>query len=119
MGWRLTSRCTFALRRLLPRDRLTDLSNLQSGTLFAAAGDNNCYAFDLSTGKLMATLWCVPWFTALLTATDRDLCHLLSGHTNYLHAVLVLKHSHQLATAAEDGFVRLWDMRSGHAANGM
>jgi WD40 repeat protein len=65
------------------------------GVFFAASGDNCCHAYDLGAGTETAAL---------------------KGHTNYLHAVLVMGQSRQVVTAAEDGCVRLWDMRSGLSA---
>jgi WD40 repeat protein len=68
----------------------------QTETVFAATGDGLCHAYDASSG--METTTC-------------------SGHTNYLHAAVVLPQSRQLATGSEDGTVRLWDVRSGGGAS--
>lgn len=68
----------------------------QTGTLFAATGDGLCHGYDASSGK--QTVAC-------------------SGHTNYLHTVVVLPKSRQLATGSEDGTVRLWDLRTGSGAS--
>jgi WD40 repeat protein len=68
----------------------------QTDTLFAATGDGICHGYDASSGKETAAC---------------------SGHTNYLHAVVVLPKSRQLATGSEDGTVRLWDLRSDAGAS--
>ena len=68
----------------------------QTDTLFAATGDGVCHGYDASSG------------------TETTAC---SGHTNYLHTVVVLPKSRQLATGSEDGTARLWDVRSGSGAS--
>ena len=67
----------------------------QTGTVFAATGDGLCHAYDANSGRETGTR---------------------SGHTNYLHCVVALPQSRQLATGSEDGTVRLWDMRDSSAA---
>lgn len=62
-----------------------------SGRLYSAAGDNCAYAWDLATGTVTATF---------------------KGHTDYLQDVCVMERSQLLATASEDGTVKLWDTRS-------
>ena len=67
----------------------------QTGAAFAATGDGLCHAYDANSGRETGAR---------------------GGHTNYLHTVVALPQSRQLATGSEDGTVRLWDMRDSSAA---
>ncbi|KAJ8722442.1 hypothetical protein PYW07_003622 [Mythimna separata] len=62
--------------------------------LYAGCGDNNVYVFNLEDGSLVSTL---------------------KGHKDFIHAVH--GHNQQLVTASEDGFVMLWDARTGKSHN--
>jgi WD40 repeat protein len=68
---------------------------LHAPTIFAAAGDNNAYAWDLNTQQLVNTF---------------------RGHKGYLHCVVALERARLIATGSEDGTVRLWDARTDSAA---
>ncbi|BES95913.1 THO complex [Nesidiocoris tenuis] len=59
-----------------------------SDQLFAGCGDNNIYCFSLETGKAL---------------------RIFDGHTDYIHSLSSC--GSQIASASEDGTVRLWDMR--------
>lgn len=78
-------------RVLVSMVSLAILLGNQSGALYSAAGDSCAYAWDLETMKVTSTF---------------------KGHEAFLHAVVALGHSQQLATASEDGTVRIWDVRT-------
>ena len=68
-----------------------------SGRLVLGTGDNNVYVFDLETRQLLSTL---------------------AGHTDYIHYVAAGKEvGDTLASASEDGTVRLWDHRKKEEVN--
>ncbi|XP_067010855.2 THO complex subunit 6 [Anabrus simplex] len=80
------------------RDTLekTDVNCMFSseGQLYAGCGDNKIYIFSLEDGKLVRTM---------------------DGHDDYIHCI---HHSDtQIASASEDGTVRLWDMRQKTCTN--
>ncbi|KAJ8872615.1 hypothetical protein PR048_026221 [Dryococelus australis] len=60
----------------------------EDNLLYAGCGDNKIYAFSLEDGKLVRTM---------------------SGHEEYIHSIV--KFGGHLASAGEDGFVKLWDLR--------
>ena len=57
----------------------------------AAAGDSVCYSWNIETEQCVGK--CV-------------------GHQKYLHDIVLLPQSNSLATASEDGTVKMWDMRT-------
>jgi len=68
-----------------------------AGRLVVGTGDNNVYVFDLETRQLSSTL---------------------AGHTDYIHYVAAGKgEGDTLASASEDGTVRLWDQRKKEEVN--
>ncbi|XP_012272763.1 THO complex subunit 6 homolog [Orussus abietinus] len=62
--------------------------------LYAGCGDNNIYVIHLEDGKILTTF---------------------SGHEDYIHCLSIS--SDQLASASEDGSVRLWDLRKKENTN--
>ncbi|XP_012251339.2 THO complex subunit 6 homolog [Athalia rosae] len=66
----------------------------EDNLLHAGCGDNKIYTFSLEDGKLLRTL---------------------EGHEDFIHALSLL--GNQLASASEDGSVRLWDLRQKETLN--
>ncbi|KAG8223955.1 hypothetical protein J437_LFUL003763, partial [Ladona fulva] len=64
------------------------LLNDMDGNLYAGCGDNKIYVFDLEDGKLIRNF---------------------SGHDDYIHCIH--NSGTTLASASEDGTVKLWDVR--------
>ncbi|GAB1603817.1 THO complex subunit 6 homolog [Argonauta hians] len=63
--------------------------------LYAGCGDNLIYIYDLEGGSLKSTL---------------------SGHKDYIHAVMLCNSRQECVSAGEDGAVRIWDTRSSNEA---
>ncbi|XP_046750767.1 THO complex subunit 6 [Diprion similis] len=66
----------------------------EDNVLHAGCGDNKIYTFSLEGGTLLRTL---------------------EGHEDFIHDLSIL--GNQLASASEDGSVRLWDMRTKENTN--
>ncbi|OWM90807.1 hypothetical protein CDL15_Pgr011567 [Punica granatum] len=62
------------------------------GSIYAAAGDSCAYCWDVDTAKVKMVF---------------------SGHTDYLHCIVVRNSASQILTGSEDGTARIWDCRSG------
>jgi len=60
-------------------------------TLFAGAGDNDIHMWDMGSGSYKGSL---------------------SGHTDYVHAIVSKDNGQGLISASEDGTARIWDLRS-------
>nr|XP_018911210.1 PREDICTED: THO complex subunit 6 [Bemisia tabaci] len=71
---------------MLLKEDATENGNFS--TLLAGCGDNKLYMFNLEDGKLVRTF---------------------EGHLSYIHGISILGSS--VASASEDGSVRLWDIR--------
>ena len=65
--------------------------NPTTDQLFAAAGDCNCYTWDLQTQTCIGKM---------------------AGHKDYLHCVATLPRSQLAITGSEDGTMGVWDLRS-------
>ena len=65
--------------------------NPKTDQLFAAAGDCNCYAWDLQTQTCIGKM---------------------TGHKDYLHCVATLPRTQLAITGSEDGTMGVWDLRS-------
>ena len=63
----------------------------ESNTLFAGAGDSDVHMWDMDSGTYKGCL---------------------SGHTDYIHAVVTKDNGQGLISASEDGTARVWDLRS-------
>ena len=59
--------------------------------IYAAAGDSVCYQWNIETQQCVGKL---------------------VGHQKYLHDVVLLPQSNAIATASEDGTVKMWDSRN-------
>jgi len=59
--------------------------------VYAAAGDSVCYQWNIETSQCVGKL---------------------VGHQKYLHDVVLLPQSNAIATASEDGTVKMWDSRN-------
>ncbi|KAK3791742.1 hypothetical protein RRG08_011535 [Elysia crispata] len=66
-------------------------SNSDKGTLYAGAGDNNIYAWDIESGEYKSCL---------------------SGHTDYIHKICTKDNGQGLVSVSEDGTARIWDLRA-------
>ncbi|XP_053987438.1 THO complex subunit 6 homolog [Hylaeus anthracinus] len=62
--------------------------------LYAACGDNNIYVISMEDGKILRNL---------------------QGHSDYIHCLSLM--GNQLASCAEDGTVRFWDLRKEEITN--
>lgn len=65
-----------------------------TGLLYAGCGDSKIYVYSLEDGRLVRTM---------------------EGHENYIHSIH--NQGNQLASASEDGTVRLWDLRDKQVTN--
>ncbi|GFR75274.1 RUN domain-containing protein 1, partial [Elysia marginata] len=66
-------------------------SNSEHSTLYAGAGDNNIYAWDIASGQYKSCL---------------------SGHTDYIHKICLKDNGQGLVSVSEDGTARIWDLRA-------
>jgi len=71
------------------------LDNQEPQILYSASGDNNAYAWDLNSGKIVGKF---------------------SGHVDYLHCI-TQRPNGQLVTGSEDGSIKLWDSKSQQLLN--
>jgi len=62
-----------------------------SNIVYSAAGDGVCYQWDITTQQCIGSL---------------------VGHRGYLHDMVLLPSSKTIATASEDGTVRMWDAQN-------
>lgn len=65
--------------------------NSKDQTLFSGGGDGVVYCWDLESGSVKTSF---------------------TGHKDYIQALSLFHNSDQLASAAEDGSVRIWDTRT-------
>lgn len=72
--------------------------NEKDNILYSGGGDNHVYGWDLETGTCTMTF---------------------QGHQDYIHSVALFNQSQQIASASEDGSVRLWDARNEGEAVGI
>ena len=77
-----------ASRHVVPE---TNGLSISGGYVHAAMGDGVARTWDLASGKVIREF---------------------DGHTGFLHAIVALGASGEIATGSEDGTVRLWDVRS-------
>lgn len=66
----------------------------EDGHLYAGCGDNRIYSFSLEDGKLIRSI---------------------EAHDDYIHEISIF--GNQMASASEDGLVKLWDSRQKFSSN--